>query len=202
MEFAQAAKTAKIQPITGVEVTLKDGSHLTLLAETRQGYSNLCNLITYSYLIDRQKPELDPKSFENHAEGIILLTGCRQGNLASLVTERRSEDAESLLRQYLDWFGTANVFVELQQNLVQGDIQRNRMLTQLAGKVGVGVVATNNVHYHVPERHRLQDALVSIKHNRSLEETHKERRANSSRPSTRSGMYFRSKAGFLRSLEM
>ena len=53
MEFAQAAKTANIQPITGVEVTLKDGSHLTLLAETRQGYSNLCNLITYSYLIDR-----------------------------------------------------------------------------------------------------------------------------------------------------
>ena len=178
MEFAQAAKTAGIQPITGVEITLKGGSHLTLLAETHAGYRNLCNLVTYAHINRRQQPELDPKVFEQRAEGLILLTGCRRGELSGLVQEGRLSQAEAALGQYLDWFGADNVFVELQQNLVQGDIPRNRGLAELARRAGVGVAATNNVHYHVPERYRLQDALVAIAHNKSLDETHRERRPN------------------------
>ena len=178
MHFAQAARSLDLQPITGAEITLRDGSHLTLLAATRQGYNNLCNLITYSYLNSRQNPSLDPQHLQDHTEGIILLTGCPRGQLPSLMAERRHDEAETLLRQYLDWFGSPNVFVELQQRLVWGDIRRNRRLAQLARELGLGVVATNNVHYHVPERRRLQDALVAIQHNKSLEETHRERRVN------------------------
>ena len=74
--------------------------------------------------------------------------------------------------------GPQNVFMELQQNLVRGDTLRNRRLISLGEKLGVGVVATNNVHYHAPDRHRLHDALVAIRHNKSLEETHRERRPN------------------------
>jgi len=188
MHFAQVAKTLDIQAITGAELTIKDGptgqdgkdgSHLTFLAENQEGYSQLSNLISYSYVAsDRRNPALDLKYLPERVHGLILLTGCRAGRVPSLLAEGRYAEAETQLRQYLDWFGTDNVFVELQQNLVQGDTRRNRRLVDLARKLGVGTVATNNVHYHVPERHRLQDALVSIKHNRSLEETHKERRAN------------------------
>ena len=197
MHFAQVAKTLEIQSITGVELTIKDGktgedgnddkdgmgsqdnSHLTFLAETQKGYSQLSNLISYSYVAnDRKNPALDLMYMPERVNGLILLTGCRTGRVPSLLTDGRYAEAETQLRQYLDWFGTDNVFVELQQNLVQGDTQRNRRLVDLARKLGVGTVATNNVHYHLPERHRLQDALVSIKHNRSLEETHRERRAN------------------------
>ncbi|MDA0264412.1 MAG: DNA polymerase III subunit alpha [Chloroflexi bacterium] len=188
MHFAQVAKTLGMQSITGVEMTIKgpdackDGqgnSHLTFLAEDQDGYSQLSNLISYSYVAGgRRDPALDLKYMPDRVDGLLLLTGCRAGRLPSLLTEGRFAEAETQLRQYLDWFGTDNVFVELQQNLVQGDTQRNRRLIDLARKLGVGTVATNNVHYHVPDRHRLQDALVSIKHNRSLEETHKERRAN------------------------
>ena len=184
MHFAQVAKTLDMQSITGAELTIKDkdgkdGSHLTFLAENQEGYSQLSNLISYSYVAaDRRNPALDLKYMPDRINGLILLTGCRAGRVPSLLAEGRYTEVETQLRQYLDWFGTDNVFVELQQNLVQGDTQRNRRLIDLARKLGVGVVATNNVHYHVPERHRLQDALVSIKHNRSLEETHKERRAN------------------------
>ncbi|HIM36850.1 MAG TPA: DNA polymerase III subunit alpha, partial [Dehalococcoidia bacterium] len=180
MHFAQVASTLGMQAITGAEVTLKDGSHLTFLAETRQGYRNLCNLLSYSYISsDRRDPRLDPIYIPELAQGLILLTGCRKGSLSSLLTSqssRNQREAQETLEQYLEWFGADNVFVELQQNLVQGDIQRNRRLIQLAHSLGVGVVATNNVHYHAPERHRLQDALVAIQHNRSLEETHPERR--------------------------
>jgi error-prone DNA polymerase len=178
MHFAQVARSLDIQPITGAEITLKDGSHLTLLAATGQGYHNLCNLITYSYINNRQNPSLDPQHLQDHTEGIILLTGCPKGQLCNLITERRNHEAEILLRQYRDWFGNANVFVELEQRLVWEDVRRNRQLAQLARKLGLGVVATNNVHYHLPERHRLQDVLVAIRHNKSLEETHQERRVN------------------------
>ena len=191
MHFAQVAKTLEVQSITGVEMTIKygepgkggkegeDSSHLTFLAENQNGYSQLSNLISYSYVAsDRRNPALDLKYLPDDLDGLILLTGCRTGRVPSLLTEGRFAEAETQLKQYLDWFGADNVFVELQQNLVQGDTSRNRRLIDLAKKLGVPTVATNNVHYHVPERHRLQDTLVSIKNNLSLEETHKERRAN------------------------
>ena len=191
MHFAQVAKTLEMQAITGVEMTIKneepgkdgqngkENSHLTFLAENKGGYSQLSNLISYSYVAsDRKNPALDLKYLPDDLDGLILLTGCRTGRVPSLLTEGRFAEAETQLRRYLDWFGTDNVFVELQQNLVQGDTSRNRRLIDLARKLGVPTVATNNVHYHVSERHRLQDALVSIKNNLSLEQTHKERRAN------------------------
>ena len=179
MEFARVATSLGIQPITGAEVTLKDGSHLTLLAETSKGYSNLCRLITFSRIGgDRRDPQLDPKHLPSHTEGLVLLTGCRNGRVPSLVADGRWREAEAEAKKYLEWFGPGNIFIELQQNLVYGDTRRNRRLFQLARKLGIGVVATNNVHYHVPERHRLQDTLVAIHHNKTLEETHRERRPN------------------------
>jgi error-prone DNA polymerase len=178
MHFAQAARGFGIQPITGAEITLTDGSHLTLLAADRQGYRNLSNLITYSHIRDRQRPALDPRHLAEHAQGLILLTGCPRGQLPTLIAQGRRDEARSLLQQYLEWFGTSNVLVELQQRIVWGDVGRNRRLAELADELGTGVVATNSVHYHVPDRRRLQDALVAIRHNKSLEETHRERRVN------------------------
>jgi error-prone DNA polymerase len=179
MHFAQVARSLEVQAITGAEVTLKGGSHLTLLAETRRGYSNLCNLVSRAYIAgERRNPGLDPKHLAKLAEGLVLLTGCRKGRVPTLLAEGRHREAEEALAQYLEWFGTANVFVELQQNLVRGDTQRNRRLIELSRKLGVGVVATNNVHYHAPERRRLQDAMVAVRHNQTLEETHRERRPN------------------------
>ena len=179
MEFAQAAAELDLRAIIGAEVTLEDGWHLTLLAETQEGYRNLSRLVSHGYTDgERRDPRLDPRRIAEHAEGVILLTGCRDGRLSSLVERGEAAEAEKLLRSYLEWCGTDNVFVELQQNLVYGDTSRNRRLVELAGRLGAGVVATNNVHYHVPERHRLQDALVAIRHNKTLEETHRERRPN------------------------
>ena len=179
MQFARIATSLGIQPITGAEVTLRDGSHVTLLAETRKGYGNLCKLITYSRIAgDRRDPGLDPRYLSLHAEGLILLTGCSKGRIPTLLVDDRWREAQKEAEGYLEGFGAGNVFVELQQNLVHGDTQRNKRLHQLARKLGVAVVATNNVHYHVPQRHRLQDALVAIRHRKTLEESHRERRPN------------------------
>ena len=182
MEFSRIANDVGVHPITGAEITLLDGSHLTLLARNRQGYSNLCNLITDSRMGkdgDRRDPRLAPGLLADRSEGLILLTGCASGRVPSLAAQGRFEEAETQLREYLEWFGADNVFVELQQNLVQGDTSRCMRLVRMARRLGVEVVATNNVHYHVPDRHRLQDALVAISHNKTLDATHRERRANS-----------------------
>ena len=184
MEFARTARSLDIHPIIGAEVTLKgsapdDEPHLTLLAETRQGYANLCRLISSSHVFgQRRHPQLDPRMLPEHSEGLIALSGCRQGEVPKLAADDRLEEATEIARRHIDWFGSDNYFLELQQNLVYGDTGRNRRLISLAQELGVGVVATNNVHYHIPERHRLQDCLVAVKECKSLEDTHRQRRPN------------------------
>jgi error-prone DNA polymerase len=180
MRFAQLAKSLEMHVITGAEVTLENGFHLTLLAKDRQGYKNLCRLITAAQNSgERNDPTLPPKLIPGHAAGLIALSGCPMGELPQLVTKSRLAEAKSLVKQYLDWFGADNYYIELQQNLSFGDTARNIGLLKLAQETGANVVATGNVHYHVRERHQLQDCLVAIKNCRSLEETHRERRPNS-----------------------
>ena len=180
MEFAQAAESAGVQAITGAELTLVDGSHLTLLAETVAGYANLSTLISRAHLdSERLDPRLSLETLREHTTGLILLTGCRNGELSLLIEAGRLDAARGVLTRYRDWFGPENVFVELQQNLVHGDTRRLATLARLAEAAGLGIVATGNVHYHVRERHRLQDVLVSIQHRLPLDASHQARRANS-----------------------
>ncbi|MDQ4044552.1 MAG: PHP domain-containing protein, partial [Chloroflexota bacterium] len=191
LEFAQLAEEAGIQPITGAEITLADGSHLTLLAETPAGYANLCRVLTHIHhgrhpapvaLSDSPGPSLDNPQLNpplgDYAEGIILLTGCRKGQLSRVVDDDNMRDASQVLDQYIAWFGYDNVFVELQQNEVFGDTARIRTLVDLANAAGVGCVATSNVHYHAAARHRLQDVLVAIHSHTTLDGCHRERRPN------------------------
>jgi error-prone DNA polymerase len=179
MRFAQLAKSLALHGITGVEITLRDGYHLTLLAKDRHGYANICRLITAAHASgERNNPELPPELLPDHAEGLVVLSGCPQGELGQLATQERLAEAKDLIRQYLEWFGN-NYFIELQYNLVYGDTERNKKLIVLAREMGVPAVATGNVHYHIRENHRLQDCLVAIKNCKSMEETHRERRPNS-----------------------
>ncbi len=180
MEFARTCGGLGVRPVIGAEVTLQGGHHLTLLVETSEGYANLCRLLSVAHVFsERRHPRIDPEVFATHARGLIALSGCRSGRLASLVTEGRIREAKEIARQFREWFGPDGYFVELQQNLVHGDTERNVRLVGLARDLDLGVVATNNAHYHRRDRRRLQDCLVAIRQRGSLEETHRERRANS-----------------------
>ena len=170
LEFARLANDLDIRPITGGELTLTDGSRLTLLAQTRAGYSNISRLFTLANAADRRNPRLDPTYLPHHSEGVVLLTGGRDGPLTRLAIEGRIGEACGLLKQYLDWFGPSSVYVELQQNLLQGDTDRNRRLAGIARDTGVPLVATNDVHYHSPERSHLQDALIAASLNVTIDQ--------------------------------
>ena len=163
-------------------------SHVTLLAETKHGYANLCRLSSIAFGLNeeseiaKQQKRIDPcvpiEELKAHSQGVILLTGCREGVLAQLIEDGHLQQSESVLRQFVQWFGHENVFVELQDNLVYGDQARNRSLLTIAERIGVRVVGTGNVHYHDRDRHRLQDVMVAIRHRKSLDESHQERRPN------------------------
>src|SRR2546421_3149456 len=89
LEFAHAAKALGVRPITGAEVTLDGGSHLTLLVESSQGYANLCRLLTAAHARTRPKEGREPlpPSVEQHRleqlhEGLVCLSGCARHGLA------------------------------------------------------------------------------------------------------------------------
>jgi error-prone DNA polymerase len=170
LEFAHAAKAFGLRALTGAELTLLDGSHVTLLVETPRGYANLCRLITEAHAAKRLEPRLDPARLEERNEGLVCLSGCARSGLAV----RHPNAVAPLARA----FGRDRFYVELQRPYLRGDARRNAELRALARELGLRTIATGNVHAHHPRRTRLQDALVAVKHRTSLEGCELERRGN------------------------
>ena len=181
MAFAQQAKSLGLQAITGAELTLLDGSHVTLLAETPEGYANLCRLVTEAHLgrPDRRDPRLDFAALEARHAGLIVLSGCRSGLLPMVLQRDGKSAARRLAERCRTVFGPENFFVELQRNHVRGDRALTATLSDLADATSLGVVATGDVHYHQRARHRLHDVLVAIRHRTTLDGSHNVRHANS-----------------------
>src|SRR5947207_486538 len=181
LAFAHEAKQLGLQAITGAELTLLDGAHVTLLAETPEGYANLCRLITEAHLgrEDRRDPRLDFASLEARHAGLTVLSGCRNGLLPGLLRRDGPAAARRLAERCRAVFGRENFVVELQRNYVRGDLALTRALKDVADSVRLSVVASGNVHYHKRERHRLHDVLVAIRHRTTLDGSHDVRRANS-----------------------
>jgi DNA polymerase III alpha subunit len=189
MEFAKAAEEVGIRPIIGADVTLQGGYQLVLLAETREGYSNLCELLSQARLAEAQdgvRPEIPAphvllSDLTQHTGGLIALSGDAHGEVPTLLAAGHVARAAAAARRYLDWFGPEHFFLELQQTLTYGDTRRNQLLIELGRNLGILVVATNDVWYHVRERHRLHDVLVATKHRLTLDGSHRVRHANSER---------------------
>ncbi|MET0608288.1 MAG: error-prone DNA polymerase [Gaiellaceae bacterium] len=177
LEFAHSAKAFGVRPITGAEVTLTDGSHVTLLVENARGYANLCRLLTAAHAGTRPKegadplpPSLDAALLAELNDGLACLSGCARHGLGL-----RSPNGAAALA---DAFGRERFFVELQRPYERGDSQRLAALRDLAGALGVETVATGDVHAHHQRRAALQDALVAIRCRTSLDGCEAERRGN------------------------
>ena len=178
LEFAHAAKLAGVRPITGAEVTLAGGGHVTLLVESARGYANLCRLLTAAHADTRPPgrelepvpPALDRRLLAELDEGLVCLSGCARDGLGV----RDPNAAAELARA----FGPDRFYVELQRPFERGDARRNALLRDLAAHAGVRTVVTGNVHAHHPRRTSLQDVLVAIRHRTSLDGSERERRGN------------------------
>ncbi|MCY3694630.1 MAG: DNA polymerase III subunit alpha [Chloroflexi bacterium] len=183
LELAEAARAAGIKPIVGAEVTVAhpelEPAPITLLAENAAGYSNLCRLISSAHRAgERRHPQLDPGELSTHGEGLIALLGSPGGHLARHLDSGHLAAARGLVAGYCQQLGSESVFIELQRHLAPGELARNRALAELAGQLGVGVVATGGVCYHDRSRHRLGDVLTAIRLNTTLDGCHRQRHPN------------------------
>jgi error-prone DNA polymerase len=179
LEFAHAAKAFSVRPITGAEVTLSAGSHITLLVESRRGYGNLCRLLTAAHAGTRRPgkegreplpPSVPLELVTELSEGLVCLSGCARRGLGANDPNAAAQLAHA--------FGRERFFVELQRPYERGDTRRNAALRDLAEHLGVETVATGDVHAHHPRRTLLQDVLVAIRCRTSLEGCEPERRGN------------------------
>lgn len=162
--FALKAQELGVKAILGAELTLEDGAHLTLLAETDEGYGNLCQLITAGRVnATKGESRLRWETLSRHTAGLLCLTGCRKGPVARHAVVNDMAAARRWLSFLLDRFGRRNVYVELHRNLRRDDVKVSRRLAELARERGLPVVATGNVHYLTREDANVQSALVSIR---------------------------------------
>jgi error-prone DNA polymerase len=179
LEFAYAAKFAGLRPITGAEVTLAGGSHITLLCESGKGYANLCRILTTAHAGTRPggkehrvllPPATPLETVAELNEGLVCLSGCARDGLALHDPRGAARLAHA--------FGRERFYVELQRPYERGDTRRHAALRDLAEHLGVETVATGNVHAHASRRTLLQDALVAIRCRTSLDGCERERRGN------------------------
>ena len=202
VRFCQAARQAGVKPIIGVEFTLEPCGgedlpyepHLVLLAEDNEGYRNLCRLVTAARLgqaqsagpfapayaeVDRDHPHLTQEHLRQNASHLIALSGCERGEIGQLLERGQAVTAAQVANTYRGLFGPGNFFIELQHLLLPPPRHRLRYaLAELAGRLGLPLVATNNVHYVGLDQAPLQDVLTCLRHNLTVDEAHPDRKVN------------------------
>ena len=180
VRFHTAAVARGLHPIIGLEVGLETGYHLTLLARDNAGYRSLCRLVSRAQLRgEKHAPLFTLADLPLHAEGLIALSGCRQGEVAAHVLRGDHAAARAAARNLTGLYGEGNYWIELQDHILPDSHGLCAELASLADDLGIGVVATNNTHYAERDGHRLQDVLTCIRHNTTLDESAGLRRPNS-----------------------
>ena len=177
VDLYTAARKEGVKPVIGCEVYVADDrhaqqkgyAHLTLLAETNEGYANLIKLSSLGYLEGYYyKPRVDWELLEQHASGLVALSGCLSGRVCRALEEGRAADAEAELERLEQVFGRDDVYVEMQNAHLDVQQRINPLLVELAAKLKLPTVATGDVHYLRHEDARAHEALLCIQSGDSL----------------------------------
>lgn len=183
IDFYRAAKEAGIRPIMGCEVYVAPGSrfekeagnnseryyHLVLLAENNQGYSNLMKIVSRGFVEGYYyKPRVDMELLEEYHEGLIALSACLAGEVARFLVRGMYEDAKDAALRYQKVFGKDNYFLELQDHGISEQHIVNQQLMRLSKETGIGLVATNDVHYTYEDDVEAHDILLCLQTGKKL----------------------------------
>ncbi|MEP7288608.1 MAG: PHP domain-containing protein [Chloroflexota bacterium] len=180
VRFAQAAKQYGVRPLFGAELTLDDNAHLTILVASDTGWRNLCALLSIArHNAPKGQAVLPLSILPDYTEGLIALSGCKQGAIPKALLANDWQKTIDTAQQYRDWFGRDRFFIELQQHRLPEDDRLVYKLVQLAQRLDLPYVATNNVHYAKRDASPLQDVLVCIGKGVTLDNSRAMRRPNS-----------------------
>jgi DNA polymerase-3 subunit alpha len=171
VELYREARSTGVRPVLGCEAYVADDrskltkgyAHLTLLAETNEGYANLIKLSSLGYLEGYYyKPRVDWELLERHSRGLIALSGCLAGRVSRALSENRDRDAQADLDRLVQIFGRDSTYVEIQNAGLEEQQQLNPKLVALAEQTGLPLVATGDVHYLEAEDAYAHEALLCI----------------------------------------
>jgi DNA polymerase-3 subunit alpha len=177
LAFFESARAHGVKPILGVEAYVAPGSrfdrepgenddryhHLTLLARDDTGYRNLLQLVSAAHLEGfYHRPRMDKQLLAEHAEGLICLSGCLSSEVSKLLLAGRDERARTVAAEYRDIFGPEGYWIELQDHGLPEQRRITPAQVALARSIGIGVVATNDLHYTTAVDAKPHDVLLCI----------------------------------------
>lgn len=177
IDFYRAAKAADINPVIGCEVYVAPGSrfekksekgegrynHLVLLAENDKGYANLMKIVSRGFTEGfYYKPRVDYELLEQFHEGIIALSACLAGIVATNLRQGFYDEAKKEALRLRDIFGENNFFLELQDHGIPDQATVNQGLLRMSQETGIELVATNDVHYIMADDAKAHDILLCI----------------------------------------
>lgn len=174
--FHDEARKRGVKPIIGCEVYVANGSrlarsgtkgdtqnHLVLLAENKVGYHNLIKLVSSGYTEGfYYKPRIDKELLAEHAEGLIGLSSCLKGEVATKICRDQAADALSAAASFRDILGDGNFFLEMQYQGIDDQQIVNKGLQPIAKDLSLPLICTNDVHYLRQEDHQPHDVLLCI----------------------------------------
>src|SRR5687767_4837639 len=186
--FHDHARDRGIKPILGCEVYVAQGSrhdksgsqtetnHLVLLAETDDGYRNLIKLVSAGYTEGfYYRPRIDKELLAQHAKGLIGLSSCLKGEVASALKIEQVRPALEAAERLRDILGQGNFFLEMQYQGIEEQKIVNRGLIPLARELNLPLVATNDVHYLKQGDSQPHDILLCIGTGKTVNDTQRMR---------------------------
>ncbi len=183
IDFYMAAKDAGINPIIGCEVYVAPNSrfdreisrgddkfyHLVLLAENNIGYDNLMKIVSIGFTEGfYSKPRVDFEILEKYHEGLIALSACLGGEIPRYLVRGFYEEAKQIALKYRDCFGADSFFLELQDHGIPDQKRVNNDLLRMSQETGIGLVATNDIHYTYEDDVESHDVLLCIQTNKKV----------------------------------
>lgn len=183
VDFYKEAKKAGIKPIIGCEVYMaprtrndrtyeldSDANHLVLLCKNMQGYKNLIYLVSCGFTEGFYiKPRIDMELLRAHSEGLIGLSACIAGKLPQMILKGDYEGAKAAALEMSGLFGPESFYLELQDHGIPEQKHINRALIRMAKETGLPLVSTNDAHYIRKEDAAMQDVLMCIQTNKTVD---------------------------------
>jgi DNA polymerase III subunit alpha len=185
IDFYKHAYRHGIKPIIGCEIYVAPKSrfdkngygigetahHLVLLARNLQGYRNLMRLSTAGFLEGfYYRPRVDKELLKQYHEGLIGMSACLHGEIASHLLRGNSTEAEQVAEQYRNIFGEGNYFIEIMENGLTEQKKANQGLIELSRRIGLPLVATNDCHYLKQEDAEAHEVLLCIQTGKTMED--------------------------------
>jgi len=178
IDFYLAAQKAGVKPILGCELYVAPGSrkergsqdggyeganHLTVLVRNRTGYTNLIKLVSKAYLEGfYYKPRVDKELLAQHADGLLVLSGCLNSEVSRLLSSGDPQKARAAAGWYQEVFGRDNYFMEVQAHGLDEQVRVTAETLVIAEAIGAGVVGTNDSHYLEAGHAKAHEALLCI----------------------------------------